>query len=178
MPDNKILLYGTFTSYNDNPVNNNGYFRSMIRLSENGEIDSGFNVDLNIFNGLNMSDILIRTKSNYDGKLYIGGEFSDGFSRVYHILKLNHDGSLHTNLNLYPAVVNDFKILDDNKIIAIANLNGNKKIVRFNPDGTLDNTFTSPAFNYLPVSFEMLDDNKILVSFGSQTFNFNHLIRF
>lgn len=166
LPDNKILLFGGFTTYNDIPV------KSVIRLSENGEIDPSFNISSKV----NSNISAIRTKKDYDGKLYIKGDFTDGFQRPKYIIKLNDDGSVDSNFNFYNSI-SDFRITNANKIIAIGTIEGNIKIIRFNSDCSIDNTFTSPTFDYGPSSIELLDDNKILVSLGNHTFYNNKLIR-
>jgi uncharacterized delta-60 repeat protein len=171
LPDNKILLFGGFSTYNDIPV------KSAIRLSENGEIDPSFNISSTINPQLIRS---ISTKKNYDGKLYIYGDFKGDFQSPKQIIKLNYDGSVDPNFNFnFRNSIYNLTITNENKIIAIGTIADEFKIIKFNSDGSIDNTFTSPTFDYIPSSIEVLDDNKILVSLGDHTFhnNDNRLLR-
>ncbi|MGH2664390.1 T9SS type A sorting domain-containing protein [Flavobacterium sp.] len=183
LPDNKILLYGSsaykFSTYNDVPV------KSIIRLTQNGELDPGFNLSSSVSSSMIFqsywSENPVQAKKNYDGTLYIKGDFPGT-----RILKLNYDGSVDANFHFYNQVYT-FKITNDNKIIASGGSdifkNGSYfKLVRFNPDNTVDNTFTSPTFTHMPINIELLDDSKILVSFGDETaFTINvgapHIVR-
>lgn len=151
LPDNKILLCGGFTSYNDTPV------KRIIRLHENGEIDTSFNLGLNDISLVVVGESSykpVQTKKNYDGKVYVKGYFQSGKK----ILKLNYDGSVDPAFNFYHNVA-DFRIMDDNSIIAIV---GNR-IVKYKPDCTVDDTFISPIFDSTISSIELLDNNKIIV---------------
>lgn len=169
LPDNKLFLFGGFSTYNDIPV------KSAIRLSENGEIDPSFNISSTINPQLIRS---IGAKKNYDGKLYVYGDFKDEFLGPKQIIKLNYDGSVDPNFNFkFPNSIYNFTITNENKIIAIGIIAGKFKIIRFNSDGSIDNTFTSPPFDYMPTSIEALDDNKLLVSLGDHAFYEKTLIR-
>ncbi|WP_264558872.1 T9SS type A sorting domain-containing protein [Flavobacterium sp. N2270] len=167
LPDNKILLNGGFTTYNDIPV------KKMIRLFENGELDTTFNFDFSPidYNSINLNDQFnIQTRKNYDGNIYISGNFQIPNQAVRRIIKFNSDGGLDLGFNFYDNVLR-FKVNDENKIIASVIFNsgsGNQyKVNRYNSDGSLDVSFTSPIFNYQPMNIELLDDNKTLLSFNN-----------
>jgi uncharacterized delta-60 repeat protein len=166
LPDNKILLYGEFTSYNDIPV------KRIIRLTENGEIDSSFNISSAVSTGMYYSSgfYSVRTKKKYDGNIYIKGEFViNGNEKT--IIKINHDGSIDSNFN-FNQTINDFLITDNNQII----LANNSAITRYDSNGIIDNSFIAPNY-YKPYSLELLDNNKILVSTGSNSYNNSYLFR-
>ena len=122
-------------------------------------------------------------KKNFDGKIYIKGDFFSTNTNLTtkHIIKLNFDGTLDSNFNFYEEV-GGFRVTDDNKIIAFGASqifrNGSQyKIIRFNSDSSVDNTFVSPSFNFIPTYIELVDNNKITVSFGTNTINNSHIIR-
>jgi uncharacterized delta-60 repeat protein len=166
LPDNKILLYGGFTSYNDIPV------KRIIRLTENGEIDSSFNISATVSSGMYHSAEFysVKTKKKYDGNIYIKGDFGINGNKKT-IIKLNYDGSIDSNFNFYQTI-NDFLITNKNEII----LANNSAITKYDSNGIIDNSFIAPNY-YQPYSLESLDNNKILVSTGSKSYNNSYLFR-
>lgn len=164
LPDNKILFYGNssynFTTYNDKPV------KSIIRLTENGELDDSFIIDPLINSSLIYKNS-VETKKNFDGKLYL--MMTSDF-KGNPVIRLNSDGSIDKNFN-FTNNTYGFKVKDDNKIISFGTTqvyrDGTKyKIVQFNTDSTVDPAFTSPSFDIYPSDMEILDDNKIILSFA------------
>lgn len=170
LPDNKIILYGEFTTYNDIPVKN------MIRLLENGELDTSFNLNLAPINNYSINfnyELNIQTKKNYNGDLYFNGTFSSPNGPDRYILKIKHDGTLDSNFLFFDPVSN-FRVTDNNKIIGcISFYSGGVnqfKISRFNANATLDNTYVSPVFSKVPVYLELVNNDKTLISFGYNRF--------
>ena len=161
LPDNKIFLTGGFTTYNDVPV------KGLIMLTENGEIDSSFNKNLAQSYDDNFSgSSFVRTKKNYDGKLYVKGKFSlDGTGNYKTIIKLNYDGSIDTSFN-FRDEANDFVVTDKNEIITM----NYGKITKYDSNGVVDNSFIAPNYVYPTSSLELLDNNQILVSLGDHSF--------
>ncbi len=175
LPDNKILLYGSFTTYNDIPV------KKMIRLFENGELDTTFNFDFSPidYNSINLNNQFdIQTRKNFDGNIYISGNFQIPNQVGRKIIKFNSDGRLDLSFNFYDNVL-IFKVNEENKIIASVIYNsgsGNQyKVNRYNSDGSLDTSFISPVFNYQPKNIELLEDGKTLLSF-SNSINGKYLV--
>jgi uncharacterized delta-60 repeat protein len=173
LPDNKILIYSdylyNFTTYNDIPV------KSIIRLNENGELDTSFNLDSNLNSSYSNFYIPsgISTNKIFDGFIYL----KIGTNTIY---KLNNNGSINSTIQI-PSQTTQFKLNSNNKMIGIGDGAEYKvgnlfKIIRFNNDSTIDNTFNSPNFNNQPVSFEILNDNKILLSFGNP-FGYYNIIK-
>ncbi|MBC5836828.1 T9SS type A sorting domain-containing protein [Flavobacterium muglaense] len=164
LPDNKILFYDNtsygFTTYNDKPV------KSIIRLTENGELDNSFTIDP-LLNSSMIYKNSLETKKIFDGKLYF--RLNSNLKGNY-IIRLNSDGSMDKNFNFTSNPLG-FKVKEDNKIISFGNSefykNGTKyRIVQFNSDSTVDQAFTSPSFNTYPSDLKILDDDKIAVSFA------------
>ncbi len=150
-PDGKVILGGSFTSYNG--VSRNG----LVRVHPDGSIDTGFEI-FGGFNsnsgGISINDIAVQN----DGKIIVGGSFDvyNG-NLLNNIARLNPDGSLDQSFltglgfgpdNYGPRVVNTICLQTDGKIIVGGNFmeyNGipTFNIVRLNPDGIVDQNFSS-----------------------------------
>lgn len=86
-PDGKILVGGTFTSYNMTQCNR------IIRLAADGSVDTSFVSKV----GIGFNDTVRVIKVQSDGKIIVGGDFTtyDGYKARY-LTRLNADGSLNT----------------------------------------------------------------------------------
>jgi uncharacterized delta-60 repeat protein len=144
-PDGKILAGGNFHTYNEIAAN------YIIRLLPNGDIDPTFVIDT-AFNGS-----IFSIKLQADGKILVGGNFNayNGVQRNG-IARLNPDGSLDNTFNPGTVFSNQFNwmivrtiaIQNYGKIICGGDFtlfNGNtvNDIVRFNTNGTIDETFNT-----------------------------------
>jgi uncharacterized delta-60 repeat protein len=167
--DGKILVGGSFTSYNGTSRNR------IIRLNPDGSIDNTFNIGT----GFNESVQPIQIQS--DGKILIGGYFTsyNGTSRNY-IIRLNPDGSIDNTFNigtLFNDFVTQIRVQSDGKILFGGNFtsyNGTSRnrIIRLNSDGSIDNTFNiGTGFNDTVHTIQIQTDGKILVSGGFTTYN-------
>ena len=87
-PDGKVLIGGSFTSFNGTPRNR------IARLNANGSLDTTFNPGSGVDNTVN------RIAVQSDGKVLLVGAFTtvNGVSRN-RIARLNADGSLDTSFN-------------------------------------------------------------------------------
>ncbi len=139
--DGKIIIGGSFTSYNGTTRNR------IARLNTDGSIDTSFNI------GQQGADQYVRTISiQNNGKIIIGGGFINynGTAR-YRIARLNIDGSIDFSFNQGTGADNwvyTTCIQNDGKIIiggTINSYNGivRNRIVRINGDSTLSN----PSFD-------------------------------
>ena len=162
--DGKILVGGSFTSYNG--VNAN----RIIRLNANGTLDNTFNFGTG-FNS-SVSDILVLP----DGKIIVVGYFSTyKGSTKNKILKLNSDGSIDNSFSSIGSStaigIRTVGIQSDNKILIsrIFTTSGGSviinDIVRLNTNGSIDNTFdTGSGFTNGSVeTFKIASDGKIYV---------------
>ena len=151
--DGKILAGGSFGVFN-------GQFnKRLVRLHENGSIDTSFNIG----SGFDITSNYEAGKSNIqaikvqpDGKILVGGFFNifNGNS-VNGLVRLNPDGSLDNTFNPASinftsiAIIRCFAIQPDGKILIGGSFtisdNGvtKKHVTRLNPDGTLDTSFVS-----------------------------------
>jgi uncharacterized delta-60 repeat protein len=169
-PDNKTIVFGDFHIVNG-VINN-----SIARLNADGTVDNTFNCAVCDFP---VTSVLLQP----DGKIIIGGETSEqsGQSRMY---RLNSDGSRDASFTSpFPSVVApesnraDVRAIQpDGKILVVlisrrfANFI-NYKLYRLNPNGTVDNTFTTINISSSsggvsgerPGKISVLPDGKILL---------------
>ena len=167
--DGKIIIGGSFTSYNG--IARNG----IARLNTDGTLDTDFNPGT----GISFSQYYIyyvKTISfQSDGKIIVGGDFAsyNGIA-INNIARLNTDGTLDTTFNpgsLGARSVYITSVQSDGKII-IARVNSSYQgltyygFTRLNTNGTLDSTF-KPAIGLgledSVSSFSIQGDGKIIV---------------
>jgi uncharacterized delta-60 repeat protein len=178
--NNKLLVAGGFTSYQ------NVSAPRIIRLNNDGSVDTTFNA------GTGFDNVVYALAIQDDGKILVAGEpFTeyDG-NPVGSIVRLNSDGSLDESFNMGLAENSDgfstaqiysISVQDDGKILvggyfdifSGVTVSG---LVRLNSNGSLDESFTPPVFDYPGVSTVHIDNdvNKIYVggqfnSFGTGT---------
>jgi uncharacterized delta-60 repeat protein len=107
--NDKLLIGGSFTSYNGTSTNN------IVKLNSDGTIDTSFNIG----SGFNAYVYNLEVDSN--GKIYAVGNFTtfNGTSRS-RICRLNSDGSLDTSFNPGSGanqLVSEISILDNGLIV-------------------------------------------------------------
>jgi uncharacterized delta-60 repeat protein len=98
--DDKILVGGNFTTYNNITTNR------IIRLNPDGSLDETFNIGSG-FNGQVLTIAL-----QLDGKILVGGEFTSyNGNPVNRIVRLNSDGTIDTlNTQNYKFFTPQFKV--------------------------------------------------------------------
>lgn len=178
-PDGMILIGGSFTTYNSVDVPD-----SIIRLNENGSVDSNFNNG-----GIGADSDVYCMALQTDGKILIGGTFIkyNGVNVPYSIARLNTDGSIDTSFNNAGwganqavhkiAVQSDGKILIVGDFTTFNNVNVPDRIIRLNSDGSLDPTFNnggSGTDNSIR-SVAVQSDGKILIGGDFTTYNGNNI---
>lgn len=107
--DDKILIGGSFTSYNGTSINN------MVKLNSDGTIDTSFNI------GSGFNNYVYNLEVDSNGKIYAVGNFTtfNGTS-INKICRLNSDGSLDTSFNPGSGAngtVTQISLLDNGLII-------------------------------------------------------------
>jgi uncharacterized delta-60 repeat protein len=176
--DGKILVGGDFIQYSGVSKNR------IIRLNSDGSNDNTFNIGSG-FNGRIQS---IKTQS--DGKILVGGEFStySGVSKNY-LVRLNTDGSIDNTFNIgtgFNLSTKCVELLSDGKILVggfFTSYSGvsRNRLVRLNTDGSVDNTFNiGSGFNGGVYDVKQQSDGKIIVGGDFTTcngFNYNRIIR-
>lgn len=180
----KIVAGGSFTSFNGNSVGR------IIRLNSDGTPDMVFLLN----SGLGFSGQVNTTETQSDGKIIIGGSFTDyDVYTTNNIARINTDGSLDTTFTTntgtgFDVGVSSVKIQADGKILVaggFAEYNGTRtsNIARINTDGTIDASFVSNAgdlFTGGVYNIGLQTDNKILVAgefTGLNNLNINRITR-
>jgi uncharacterized delta-60 repeat protein len=172
LPDGKIMAGGTLSSYNPSPVNR------MLRLNADGSIDTSFNSMVED----DLSNTVFSSAVQADGKILIGGDFSFPFNgtSIHFLARLNTDGSPDVEFNPVPGfnkVINATAIQTDQKILVGGNFkafNGMERtrIVRLDPDGSLDLSFNSgTGFDGDVLTILLQPDGKIIVGGDFITYN-------
>lgn len=171
--DGKIIIGGSFSSYN-------GFERNRIaRLNADGTLDTTFQPGT----GANSDINTIAIQS--DGKIIIGGGFSTyNEVDINRIARLNANGTLDTsfhvgtgtNANIYSTAIQS-----DGKILISGAFNSYNDIlrdyiVRLNVNGTLDTSFhTGTSADNLVMTTAVQNDGKILI--GGNFYSYNGYLR-
>ncbi|SHL76924.1 delta-60 repeat domain-containing protein [Flavobacterium chilense] len=138
--DQKIIIAGSFTSYNGNSSGR------LIRLNEDGSQDTTFNTSIGATNG-----IIYKVCQQPDGKIIIVGSFTKYNNvTVNRIARILPNGDLDTSFNTGSGSalnITNVKILPDAKVLISGNFtafNGVaiNRIARLFSNGTID-----PGFN-------------------------------
>jgi uncharacterized delta-60 repeat protein len=168
--DNKIIISGSYTSYN-------GITKGrIVRLNTDGSLDESFATSVTGGNGAIYGLIL---KSS--GKIVVGGEFStfNGVSRPY-ITGVNSDGTIDMSyVSGTNSLINTVAIQADGKILiggSFTTFNGitRGRIARLNSDGSLDTSFANGlagANNTIQTIAIQNSDGKILIGGNFTTYN-------
>jgi uncharacterized delta-60 repeat protein len=172
-PDGKIIIGGSFISFNGNAKN------GIARLNTDGSLDTTFNP------GSGANSTVLTTNLQPDGKIVIGGPFTSfNGTATSRITRLNADGSLDTSFNTGSGA-NSFvlstALQPDGKIIiggAFISFNDTTRYytTRLNTNGSLDTTFNPGAgANDAVFTTTLQTDNKIII--GGQFTSFNGTTR-
>lgn len=170
LPTGKILIGGSFSSYNGTAVSR------MACINANGTLDTNFNV------GTGANGSVYSFSPQADGKIIIGGGFTliNGIARE-RVARLNSDGSVDTNFTtsggadtyVYrTALQPDGKILIGGWFTQYNNV-PRKCIARLNSDGSLDTSFNpgSGASGSFIDPILLLSNGKIVVGGRFSSFN-------
>jgi uncharacterized delta-60 repeat protein len=174
-PDGKIIIVGSFTFFNNTPVN------GIVRLNLDGNIDSGFTINTGT-GSVSINQIAIQS----DAKIVLVGNFTtfNGSSAI-RIVRLNPDGTRDTAFTtnvgtglssqsaLAIAIQPDGKIIVGGGFTSFAGTTVNR-IVRLNADGTRDTAFTTntgTGANQNVSTIAIQPDGKIILGGNFTTFN-------
>ena len=184
--DGKILVVGTFGTYNGTLANN------IIKLNTDGSIDTSFVYGTGFSGAVFPQVTRVRNISvDINNKILITGAFLfyNGVN-ADNIVRLNSDGSIDNSFN-YGTGFNDTtfstKIQSDNKILVTGQYTfykgiGANRIIRLNSDGSIDTSFnTENGFSGGTTNLILImNDGKIIIggSFTSYNgVNANRIIR-
>lgn len=169
MPDQKVLLVGKFTTYNDNPVKN------VCRIKQNGEFDPTFKLDPSV--SIHAGVQLIVPQN--DGKILLVHNNSIGANgTTKSIIRLNNDGSLDKSFNFADSKgsITNLVILENGKMFVSGEYGNFVKDAEFydtrvhsvfllNTDGSVDTNFKGEFF-HKPNGITLLSDKKHIISFS------------
>ncbi len=170
-PDGKIIVAGSFTSYNGLSV------KKVIRLQQNGDLDSSFNIGVNPDATPNL--LVLQA----DGKVVVGGDFAifNGITSNK-LIRLNSNGSVDFSFSIgtgFVGTIYTIALQNDGKILvggSLSKYNGQTigKIIRLNSNGTSDATFNSgTGFSGGTVRSIVLQSNGRILVGGSFSGNYN-----
>ena len=131
----KIYISGWFVGDNFQPLAN-----PLLRLNFNGSLDTSFNLDASLADSVVRSFTLLD-----DGKILL-------YSNTAGLVRINNDGSIDETFvsDVSPYLgVRSMEVLEDGKILLAGEFYfGQQKyiLLRFNADGTLDESF--PLWDY------------------------------
>jgi uncharacterized delta-60 repeat protein len=171
--DGKIIVGGSFTSYNGN---NSG---RLVRLNPDGSYDASFNTIIGATTG-----IIYDVCEQADGKIIIVGSFTkyNGIT-VNRIARIFSDGALDTTFNTGTGTasnITNVEILSDGKILLSGNFtafNGipSNKIVKLLPEGRVDESFNiGTGFNDDVNAMFIQSDGKVLL--GGKFTSYNEIL--
>ncbi len=170
-PDGKIIIGGSFTSFNGAPVGR------LIRLNVDGSRDSSFDTSVAVGSG-----IIYGLALQADGKLIAVGSFTKyNETTVNRIARLLPNGTLDSSFvtgTAATSTIDDVVIGADGKIIlsgTFTSFNGNSsysKLVRLHTNGSIDTSFSIGAgFDDSIEAIAIQPDGKIIV--GGSFLNYN-----
>lgn len=147
-PDGKIVAVAAANGFETN-------YSVVVRLNSDGTPDTSFSGDgFEVIVNSTASRLALDSLAlQSDGKIVLAGEiFASAAEADFVVYRLNSNGTIDLNFDIDGKVVTDFgftketarsvEIQTDNKIIATGSVDGRFAAVRYNPDGSLDTTFS------------------------------------
>jgi uncharacterized delta-60 repeat protein len=161
-PDGKIIVGGSFTSYNGIAVGR------LIRLNSNGSRDASFSTGLGVTN-----NFVCAKAQQSDGKNIVVGSFTKyNTTTANRVVRILPDGSPDPTFAIGSGaggLVGEVKVQTGGKIIlagSFGTFNGVvcNKIIRLNINGSIDTSFiTGTGFNDHTTALFLQADGKILL---------------
>lgn len=170
--DGNIIIVGSFTKYNGITANR------LARILPDGNLDSTFNI------GTGASGLVEEVQIQSDGKILVAGSFDsfNGFPNSSKIIRLNSNGSVDATFAIgsgFNDTVTALTLQPDGKILVggvFTTYNGllANRIVRLNPDGSIDASFISGlGFNNGGVAVIQVNASGSIMVGGSFTDTYN-----
>ncbi|HEX8733966.1 MAG TPA: hypothetical protein VF721_01495, partial [Pyrinomonadaceae bacterium] len=164
LPDGKMMVAGTFNSYNRQPVG------KLARLNADGTLDQTLNST--IFTPTSQPSSIILQP---DGKIVIFGSnlsFSGQTSAGKPLLRLNADGTPDTTFNFTEAAgstIHRVAIDASGRLLLGGLFTSNRKIIRLNDDGSTDASFQYAASSSESVEGLATQNNKVIAALSLST---------
>lgn len=131
------------------------YNFTVIRLNTDGTLDNSFGNAGKIITNTGGKEEIISLNITTDDKIIAGGHLFDNSSTKICLAKYNIDGDLDTTFGVNGIVITSINMNDtnyqtslqsDGKILCIGSSNNNFLMVRYNSNGTLDNSFNTIGY--------------------------------
>jgi uncharacterized delta-60 repeat protein/uncharacterized repeat protein (TIGR01451 family) len=178
-PGDKILVGGTFTTYNGTSI------EKLTRLNSNGTLDNTFQFNSSgytRFGITNINSIAVQP----DGKIMVGGSFNMrndaiGF-RTSGLMRLNADGSIDTTFECAGGNSGAIAVQPDGKVLGLGFTGPENDVqinlVRYLESGAVDSLFNIGRGETYDVcntdyKLQVLQTGKILLSGCFNRFNYN-----
>ena len=157
-PDGKAVVAGYASNGSDNDW-------VVARYNPDGSLDAGFGSGGTVITDLGGNDVAFAVALQIDGKIVVGGYTNSSGLSHWVLARFNTDGSLDTSFGSGGKVITGLRgggstvrglvIQGDGKIVA-AGYSGNGfeddvTLVRYNTDGSLDNSFGSGGTVTTPI---------------------------
>ena len=177
--DEKIIVAGTALINGENKF-------AVVRYNPNGALDNSFGDNGIVLTPIGTSGAtLTSTKVQQDGKILAAGHYYNGSNEDFVLIRYNTDGSLDNNFGTNGIVATQvgasydyaysMAIQNDGKIILAGSgfqTNDDYALVRYNSDGTIDNSFgiNGKVFTQVGTSTDVAksvllqDDGKIIAA--------------
>lgn len=172
--DGSIFVFGLFNRYNSTITS------SVIKLKSDGSIDNSFDTKNKISgSGYPWRRNLVQLDGNIlaAGNIKYDGMINGGVLKT--IFRINKSGTIDTTS--FKVKTNDIKFIGavaqqrDGKILIsgrVSNIGGVNNIIRFNLDGSIDNTFNGGSGTDLDIeTICVQNDGKILLAGPFKKFN-------
>lgn len=168
----KIVVAGSSSNGTNNDF-------AVVRYNTNGSLDNTFDSDGKVTTPIGTSfDLANAVSIQIDGKIVVAGYIFIGSDRDFAIVRYNADGSLDNTFDNDGKVTtaigasleeaNAIFIQNDGKILAAgSSFNGSNNdfaLVRYNPDGSLDNTFDTDGKVTTPIGTSSEAVNSVVVT--------------
>jgi len=156
-PDGKIVAAGfSYSGTTSAPI----YDFAVVRYNTDGTLDSSFGTGGKVTTDFGGEDVALAIAIQPDGKIVVAGDAGPSANKDFALARYNTDGTLDTSFGTGGKVVTPVSSLSDfantvaiqsnGKIVvagnsnsgtSAANFNYDFAVVRYNTDGTLDNSF-------------------------------------
>ena len=160
---------------------------TLIRYDQNGSLDNSFSTNGIVTTDINLNEGINSIAIQSDGKIVAAGYTTTPISKDFTVIRYNQDGSLDntfssdgiviTDIAGFPDFGNSIAIQQDGKIVVAGSCNygtnsNDFAVIRYNPNGTLDNTFSNDGIvttdiyssNDFGHSIAIQQDGKIVVA--------------
>ena len=167
-PDGKLVIGGTFTTYNGADV------ISLARVNLDGTLDAAFN--LNIGAKMSYASAISAIEVLSSGKIVVGGNFlwNEIPSSSANFIVLNSNGTRSSGWSIGQGMVYDATKLPNGKFVLVGDFTG--RVKRYNADGTFDPTFSFTEDFQFVTNIVAQSDNKVIIS-GAANGNGNDIVR-